>query len=159
MTDNAEAPPSVLELTADIIANFVGANAVSAADLPGVISMVYDALHGLGAPSPVDVVVETPKKLTAAQIRKSITPDGLTCFACGRSFKTLRRHIRAEHGFAPGEYVVAYGLPRDYPMVAETTSALRRITAMASGLGRKAPPAPVKPPPKNRRPKAASATS
>ena len=142
-------------LTADIVASYVTGNQIPVSELPGLISKVFGALSGAGAAAPIEAAAEGPKKITPGQVRKSITPDGITCFDCGKTFKTLRRHLRAEHGMKPGEYIGAWGLPRDYPMVAETTSALRRSTAVANGLGRKPATPPAKSKPKKRSSKTA----
>ena len=141
MTDDAL---DLKGMTADIVASFVTGNPIPAADLPGLISKIYAALADVDASEPVVAEVAASKTLTAGQIGKSIAPDAITCFACGKRFKTLRRHIMAEHGMTPGAYIAAWNLPRDYPMVAETTSALRRTTALATGLGRKTSKPPVK---------------
>ena len=146
MTDEA---PDIKGMTADIVASYVTSNQIPASELPSLISKVFGALVVVGSPDPVEAVTEGPKKLTAGQIRKSIAPEGITCFACGKSFKTLRRHIRTEHGFEPGGYIAAFGLPRDYPLVSEATSKMRSEFAKSIGLGqiRAAEPAarPAKP--------------
>ena len=120
---------------AEIVAGYVTSNKVSASELPDLISKVFGALTGVDSPAPAGAAAEGPKKLAVSQIRKSIAPEGITCFVCGRSFKTLRRHIRAEHGFEPGEYIAAFGLPKDYPMVSEATSKMRSDFAKSIGLG------------------------
>jgi predicted transcriptional regulator len=140
--------PDIKGMTADIVASYVTSNQIPASELPGLISQIFGALTGIDSPEPVEVAAEGPKKLTASQIRKSIAPDGITCFACGKSYKTLRRHIRAEHGFEPGEYIAAFGLPSDYPMVSETTSKMRSDFAKSIGLGQMRAPTPAPPPTK-----------
>ena len=156
MAEEAEAPLNLAELTADIVASYVAANPVSASELPGLISSVFGALVRIDSPAPAQAATEAPKTLTASQIRKSIAPDAITCFACGRSFKTLRRHLRTEHGFEPGDYIAAFGLPRDYPLISEATSKVRSDFAKSIGLGRKraAPATQSKPAKKPRPPKA-----
>jgi predicted transcriptional regulator len=135
MESMAVEAPDIKGMTTDIVASYVTSNQIPASELPSLISKVFGALTGIDSPAPVEAVAEGPKKLTAGQIRKSIAAEGITCFACGKSFKTLRRHIRAEHGFDPGEYIAAFGLPRDYPMVSEATSKMRSDFAKSIGLG------------------------
>lgn len=60
-------------------------------------------------------------KLTPAQIQRSITPDALMSFEDGKSYKKLRSHL-ARLGLTPETYREKWGLPRDYPMVAENYS-------------------------------------
>lgn len=124
-------------LTADIIASFVSNNSVAVADLALLVRITYAALDALGQPE-AEAGPEPQAKLTAAQIRKTITPDAITCLACSKPFKTLRRHLLAEHHWTPRQYIEHFGLPRDYPMVSETTSTMRSEFAKTIGLGRKA---------------------
>ena len=63
-------------LAAEIVAAYVSANSVSAAQLPDVIRSVVDALASL------DGQAEAPKAEAlkpAVSIRKSVTPDYLIC--------------------------------------------------------------------------------
>lgn len=59
--------------------------------------------------------------LTAAQIGRSLSPDAIMSFEDGRSYKSLRPHL-AKLGLSPTLYREKWGLPRDYPMVAENYS-------------------------------------
>lgn len=53
------------------------------------------------------------------RIRKTVYKDRLYCLECGKPFKILRRHLRQSHNMSPIDYVNRWGLPYDYPMVAE----------------------------------------
>lgn len=70
-------------------------------------------------------------KLTPAQIQRSISPDVLMSFEDGKSYKTLRPHL-SKLGLTPEAYREKWGLPQNYPMVAQvysdrcSTSAKRR---------------------------------
>ena len=72
---------------------------------------------------------------TAAQIRKSVTPDGIVSFLDGKTYKTMKRHLTG-HGFDPQSYREHFGLPADYPMVSQRYAAKRSELAKAIGLGR-----------------------
>jgi predicted transcriptional regulator len=136
--------PELLELTAEIVANYVGNNTVATGDLHGLIKATYDALAGIGK-EPVQQVDEQPKA-TPAQIRKSITDDAIICLEDGRKFKSLKRHLRTKFDMSPEEYRAKWGLPKDYPMVAPAYAQARSSLAKSMGLGqggRKAK-APVK---------------
>ena len=78
-----EAPEHDLRrLAAEIVAAYVSANPVSAAQLTDVIRSVVDALTSL------DGQAEAPKAEAlkpAVSIRKSITPDYLLCLEMARS--------------------------------------------------------------------------
>jgi len=124
--------PDLMELTTDIVAAYVANNSVPVAELPTLLSGVHAALAGLGAPS----ASAEPKaeKLTAAQIRKSITPDALISFLDGKPYKTLKRHLNG-NGLTIEQYRERFGLPRDYPSTAASYSEQRSKLALALGLG------------------------
>jgi len=61
----------------------------------------------------------------AVPIRRSITPDHITCLEDGRKFLSLTQHLRAAYGLEPDAYRHRWGLPRDYPMVAPNYAAAR----------------------------------
>jgi predicted transcriptional regulator len=150
MADDVAAPSSVKELTADIVAAFVAANPLPAADLADLIRKVHDALMTADS-APTKAAVEDPApKITPAMIRKSITPDALISFLDGKPYKMLRRHL-ATHGHTPQTYREHYGLPENYPMVAQVHSEMRSQLAKRIGLGAHGKGGkPAKAPPKAR---------
>ena len=74
------------------------------------------------------------EKPTAAQIRKSVTPDHLISFLDGKPYRSLKRHLTSQ-GMTPAEYRQKFGLPHDYPMVAASYAAARSELAKNLGLG------------------------
>lgn len=123
---------STTKLTADIVAAYLDSNRLNAAEIPDLIRQVHRTVSALGQETP-EIAAELPRP-TAAQIRRSITPDALVSFLDGRSYKMLKRHLAA-HGLTPEEYRRRYGLPANYPMTAPAHSARRSAVAKASGLG------------------------
>jgi predicted transcriptional regulator len=123
------------ELTATIVASYVEANKIAAADLPALITSTFAALSGASQPAAPET--EAVTKLTAAQVRKSITPDALISFIDGKPYKMLKRHLTT-HGLTGKAYQERYGLPLNYPMTALSYSAARSALAKKLGLGRKA---------------------
>lgn len=130
----SEEKGNLIELTAGVVAAYVGANTVAVSDIPGLIRSVYGALNGAGEPSAAPAAAAPSVKLTAAQIRKSITPDALISFVDGRPYKTLKRHLNT-HGLTVEEYKAQFGLPADYPTTAPSYSEARSAMAKALGLG------------------------
>jgi predicted transcriptional regulator len=128
----------LIELSSEIVAAYVGHNALSPTDLPKLIGEVYAALKGLGA-GPSASEAEAPKP--AVPVRRSINPDYLICLEDGKKFKSLKRHLMTHHQLTPQQYREKWSLAADYPMVAPNYSATRSSLAKSSGLGRKAPPA------------------
>lgn len=128
MTDRNE----IIEMTADIVAAYVGANSVQAADLPQLIASVHQALVGVSTgAAPVDTSPREP----AVPIKKSIAPDYLICLEDGRKFKSLKRHLRTKYSMSPEDYRARWGLPKDYPMVAPNYARARSDLAKQMGLG------------------------
>jgi len=123
----------MIELTSEIVANYVANNTVSIDELPALIRTVSQTLNSLGQTAPaLEPEIEKP---TPAQIKKSIRPDGLVSFVDGKPYKTLKRHL-AKHGLTIAEYKEKYGLPKDYPSTSPEYSAKRSAMAKTLGLGR-----------------------
>lgn len=136
---------TLITLTSDIVAAHVSNNDVNVADLPGLITNVYNALANLGeAP-----VVEETKPQPAVAVRNSVKPDYIVCLEDGKKLKMLKRYLRTNFNMSPEEYRARWGLAADYPMVAPNYAEKRRDLAKKIGLGRK----PGTPAPKARRPK------
>jgi predicted transcriptional regulator len=148
----------MIELTSEIVANYVANNTVSIDELPALIRTISQTLNSLGQAAPaLEPEVEKP---SASQIKKSIRPDGLVSFVDGKPYKTLKRHL-AKHGLTIAEYKDKYGLPKDYPSTSPEYSAKRSAMAKTLGLGRQRAGAvevqDVEPPAAKRAPRKAKA--
>ncbi|MCJ2097538.1 MucR family transcriptional regulator, partial [Methylobacterium sp. E-046] len=121
-------------LTTNLVSAYVSNNRVPPAELPALIASMHAALGGLGRGS--ETQPPPSQKLTAVQIRKSITPDALISFVDGKPYKTLKRHLTS-NGMTIEQYLQRYGLPRDYPMTAPNYSTMRAELARGSRLGHK----------------------
>ncbi|KQP77450.1 MucR family transcriptional regulator [Methylobacterium sp. Leaf117] len=136
MSQNTEnQTTNITALAGDIVSAYVSNNSVRPADLPDLIRQVHTALQALtteGATASSEAEIEKP---SAAQIRKSVTPDGIVSFLDGKTYKTMKRHLTG-HRLDPHSYRHRYGLPVDYPMVAPSYAAMRSQLAKSIGLGR-----------------------
>ena len=121
----------LIELTSEIAASYLGTNSVGMDELPTLIKSIHAALSTVGQ-TPVESLIES--KPTAAQIRKSITPDALISFIDGKPYKTLKRHLTTQ-GETVASYKARFGLPADYPTTAPSYSAARSAMAKSLGLG------------------------
>ena len=122
----------LIEVTAAVVAAYVGSNALAATEVPGLILSVHRALAGLGGGSePTAVIGQEP----AVSIKRSITPDYLVCLEDGQKFKSLKRHLRLKYELSPEQYRTKWGLPMDYPMVAPNYAKARSELAKQMGLG------------------------
>jgi predicted transcriptional regulator len=120
------------KLAAEIVVAYVSNNTVPKDELPAIIASVHDALRGHSpAPAPLEPVKREP----AVPVRKSITADYLICLEDGKPYRTLKRHLR-KLGMTPDKYREKWGLPPDYPMVAQNYSKKRSALARDMGLGR-----------------------
>jgi predicted transcriptional regulator len=128
-----EMKETLITLTSDIVAAHVSNNDVAVADLPGLITNVYNALANLGE----TVVVEEAKPQPAVAIRNSVKPDYIVCLEDGKKLKMLKRYLRTKYDMSPEDYRARWGLPADYPMVAPNYAETRRDLAKKIGLGRK----------------------
>ena len=156
---------TILTLTAEIVASYVGSGAhLKADEIPGIIKSVRAALTESQTPTSDNGAVEAEvPKASKAQIKKSIGDDHLISFVDNKPYKTLKRHL-ARHGMTIQDYRERYGLPNDYPSVSPNYSASRSAMAKTLGLGARRRPkpeetaaAPTKAAPKPRRKAAARA--
>ena len=132
MADHSNAA-SCIVLTADIVSAYVSNNAVSSAEISGLISQVYLALMRVSNGAAVAALAEPLKP--AVSIKRSITPEYLVCLEDGKQFKSLKRHLRTQYRMTPNQYRAKWNLPADYPMVAPNYAAARSQLAKQMGLG------------------------
>ena len=124
---------NLVELTAEIVAAYVGNNSVAQADLPKLIGDIYRSLAS--ATNGSEVKSEPLDVRPAIAVKKSITPDYLICLEDGKRFKSLKRHLRTHYDLSPEQYREKWGLPADYPMVAPNYAQARSSLAKKIGLG------------------------
>ena len=139
-------PNLTIELAADIVAAYVSNNSVTKSDLPELIAAVHGAMARLASGEVVAQLAAIPavKAAPAVPVRKSIHDDHLVCLEDGKSFKSLKRHLRTDHNLTPEEYRAKWGLPKDYPMVAPNYAKARSDLAKQMGLGQGGRQAPRK---------------
>ena len=114
---------------AAIVTAYLSNNEIAPSEVPGLISGVRKALAGL-SPAPPALKPWVPQA-------ESIKPDHLICLEDGKAFKSIKRHLRAEHGLTPKQYREKWGLPADYPMVAPDYARKRSKLARDMNLGQK----------------------
>jgi predicted transcriptional regulator len=131
VTDDAEPPSSLAQLTAEIVAAYVSNNQIAMADLAALISAVAGQLGKIGA-EPEQPAEEQRGRVVS--VRRSVRPDHLVCLVCGQRQKMLKRHLAVRHDLTPAEYRERFGLKPDYPMTAPNYAKQRREVALATGL-------------------------
>jgi predicted transcriptional regulator len=131
MSESATSP-NYIELCADIVSAYVSNNSVPAADLPPLLQSVHAALTRTAQGQREEPRAEL---VPAVSVRKSITPDAIICLEDGKSFKSLKRHLRTTYDMTPEQYRAKWNLPADYPMVAPNYAQARSELAKTMGLG------------------------
>jgi MucR family transcriptional regulator, transcriptional regulator of exopolysaccharide biosynthesis len=126
---------NLLELTANIVAAYVGNNSVAQTDLPKLIANIYRSLAAAPHGGAENKHAEAAELKPAVPVRKSITPDFIICLEDGKKFKSLKRHLRTHYDLSPEQYREKWGLPVDYPMVAPNYAEARSSLAKKIGLG------------------------
>lgn len=121
-------------LIGDVVAAFVGNNAISASELPELIRTVHGAFSGLGQPQAAAAAAVAQRPAVPAS--KSITTDYIICLEDGKKLKMLKRYLRTQYGLSPEDYRRKWKLPADYPMVAPAYAERRSNFAKEIGLGR-----------------------
>lgn len=125
-------------LVAQILSSYLSNNSVAANELPSVIDSVKRAFSGSSESVPPSTQDAEPQKWTpAVPVKKSISPEEITCLCCGEKFKSLKRHLQTAHQLTPQAYRAAFDLKSDYPLVAPAYAARRSDLAKSLGLGRK----------------------
>lgn len=132
-------------LTADVVSAYVQKNVVPATSLAELISSVHASFKGLETGSAAQLTKEVRQE-PAVSIKKSLTPGAITCLECGRSLKSLKRHLSTHHELSPEEYREKWKLPSTYPMVSPEYAAERSELAVKTGLGQRRAKAPAKQP-------------
>ena len=131
--DTVEAQ-DVLRLSADVVASYLSANAVSMNSIPELIRAVHGSFSGLNQPAAPAAPAERPKP--AVSIGRSIQDDYLVCLEDGKRLKMLKRYLRSKFNLTPDEYRRRWGLSPDYPMVAPAYANRRSEFAKQIGLGK-----------------------
>lgn len=121
----------LLDLTTEIVAAHVTKNGVEGDDIPALIRSVYGALAKARVPEEPVTAAEP-----AVPIKRSVFNDHIVCLACGKNFRILKRHLQIDHHLTINAYRARFGLPHDYPVVAQEYAEARARIARSIGLGR-----------------------
>ena len=135
-------PPSVLEMAKDLVMAQIQAGALPIEDMQYELQKTYASLIELkemedsGNISPIPSISSPFERV---DWRKSITKHAITCLECGSSYKQLSvRHLR-EHDLDARSYRTKYGIPRNQPLSAKETTAMRKKIVQKSRPWEKAP--------------------
>lgn len=124
----------LLALTTEIVSAYVANNTMNAKEIPALIEQVFKTLASVRTDDKASVA---SRPQPAVPIKRSVTPDYIVCLEDGKKLKMLKRHLRTTYDMTPEAYRERWGLPADYPMVAENYAHQRSELAKKIGLGKK----------------------
>ena len=101
---------TVLDLTTKIVAAHVSRNPTEPDQLPELIRAVHAALLQAAQPQ-----AQISAREPAVPVKKSVFQDHIVCLECGKSFRTLKRHLQIDHNLTTDDYRERYGLPPHVP--------------------------------------------
>lgn len=135
-------PQSVLEMAKDLVMAQIQAGALPVEDMQHELQKTYASLMELKEMEDTGTISTLPSTASPserADWRKSITKHAITCMVCGSSYKQLSvRHLR-EHDLDARSYRTKYGIPRNQPLSAKETTAMRKKIVQKSRPWEKAP--------------------
>jgi predicted transcriptional regulator len=123
---------NLLQMATTIVAAHISKSTVPAADIPRLLSDIYQALSGIAGGK---LSAAPGRSEPAVSVKKSVTPDYIVCLECGKKQKMLKRHIRTAYGLSPEQYREKWDLPPEYPMVSSNYAKKRSALARQIGLG------------------------
>ena len=124
---------STVEMTTDIVTALVSRTNVEAIDLPDVVRVVKETLAAL-ALAPAAPARTLGKSAPAISVKRSVCEYHLVCLEDGLKLRSLKQHLRVQHGLTPQQYRAKWALPDDYPMAAPSYAKARSNLAKSMGL-------------------------
>lgn len=129
---------TLLEMAVELVSAHACNTTMTKDELIAEIASVYQALAALEKGETVITEAPTDEEIKpAVSVKKSIGKNSITCLICGKSMKTLARHLKTAHDLKPGQYRKQFGIPRTQSLAAKSYSESRRQMAIDRGLGDK----------------------
>lgn len=129
----------VLYLASEIVAAYLTSNPVTPEQLP---QLVRDVRQSLATADQISSAEPEPL-VPAVNPKRSVARDYIVCLEDGRKLKTLLRHLKTAHNMTADEYRRRWGLPGNYPMIAQAYAEQRSgIARTVNGGTRSIQPQP-----------------
>lgn len=138
--DDEKPDTTLIKLASGIVESYVSNNQMQPDQVPELLESLHSRLAKLQSGSmPSDTVKSTGDELPSPPVKpnNSVRKNDVICLQCGKSYKTLKRHLRTEHGMEEQDYKKRWGLPATMKLVAKDYSARRSQMATQIGLGNK----------------------
>ncbi|MBK1669589.1 hypothetical protein CKO28_16235 [Rhodovibrio sodomensis] len=131
---------TLIELTAGVVQSYLTNNQMQPDQVPHLMQQVHDKFAHLQAgqgTADTSTTADTsePQHEPPVKPRNSVRKNDVVCLECGKTFQTLKRHIRTEHGMDESAYKARWDLPASMKLVAKSYSEKRSQMAKDLGLG------------------------
>lgn len=126
---------NLIEMAAEIVAAHASTTPMSKEELMEELAQVHNALASLEKGEQIEDSATGDAPVVSR--KKAFGKDKITCMICGKSMKTLARHLKTAHDMKPTEYRKQFDIPRSQPLAAKNYSESRRQMAIDRGLGEK----------------------
>ena len=126
---------SLIELAAEIVASHASTTPMTKEELMEELGQVHNALAALEKGEAPEAAEEESQPVIS--MRKAFGKKQITCMICGKSMKTLARHLKTAHDMTASEYKKQFGIPSSQSLAAKDYSESRRQMAIDKGLGDK----------------------
>lgn len=133
MTETSPFKSSLLSAVSHVVAAYVSAHKTSLAEIPHVISYIYQAFTSLDQNLSL---VSKAQKMPAVPVEESVFDAYIVCLEDGKKLQMLKRHLQTAYGMTLQQYKERWGLPFDYPTVAPNYARRRSSIAQKVGLGK-----------------------
>ena len=133
---------TLIELTAGVVQSYLNNNQMQPDQVPTLMQQVHEKfiqLQSGSASADVASASETmPQHEPPVKPKNSVRKNDVVCLECGKTYKTLKRHLRTEHGLEEADYKARWDLPASMKLVAKSYSEQRSQMAKDLRLGEKA---------------------
>lgn len=124
---------TIMEMAAEIIAAHASTTPMSKDELIAELTEVHSALSALEK-GEIITTEEATEEAPAVSRKKAFGKDKIYCMICGKSFKTLSRHLKTSHEMTAKEYRAQFDIPRSQSLASKNYSESRRQMAVDRGL-------------------------
>ncbi|MDZ7712776.1 MAG: MucR family transcriptional regulator [Rhodovibrio sp.] len=136
------ADTTLVELTAGVVQSYLNNNQMQPDQVPNLMQQIHDKFMQLQGGQAVGEMssatgTPTPQHEPPVKPRNSVRKNDVVCLECGKTYKTLKRHLRTEHGLEEADYKARWDLPASMKLVAKSYSEQRSQMAKDLGLGEK----------------------
>ena len=134
---------TLIELTAGFVQSYLNNNQMQPDQVPQLMQQIHDKFAQLQGGQSV-AQASSPAETHGSQHEPPVKPKNsvrkneVVCLECGKTYKTLKRHLRTKHGLEETDYKARWDLPASMKLVAKSYSEQRSNMAKQIGLGEKA---------------------